>query len=69
MDSGAVQHIFGTILGAFCARHLGPDGGLAAACGRAVEATAALYAAARAELLPTPAKAHYGFNLRDVAKV
>jgi dynein heavy chain len=34
-----------------------------------VNATLSLYLMARAQFLPTPYKAHYIFNLRDVAKV
>ena len=34
-----------------------------------VEATTAVYNSIRAELLPTPSKSHYTYNLRDVSKV
>jgi dynein heavy chain len=34
-----------------------------------VAATVQLYNAIRAELLPTPNKSHYTFNLRDMGKV
>lgn len=34
-----------------------------------VTATVELYNAIRAELLPTPNKSHYTFNLRDLGKV
>ena len=34
-----------------------------------VNSTLSLYSMARLQFLPTPAKAHYQFNLRDVSKV
>ncbi len=34
-----------------------------------MEATTSVYNAIRAELLPTPSKSHYTYNLRDVSKV
>ena len=34
-----------------------------------VNSTLSLYSMARLQFLPTPAKAHYLFNLRDVSKV
>jgi dynein heavy chain len=34
-----------------------------------VAATTLMYNAIRADLLPTPSKSHYTYNLRDVAKV
>lgn len=34
-----------------------------------VSATVQLYNAIRAELLPTPSRSHYTFNLRDLSKV
>ena len=36
---------------------------------KVVSATIAVYSAIRAELLPTPAKGHYTFNMRDLSKV
>lgn len=41
-----------------------------AAMGRAiVTATVDIYQAIRKELLPTPAKSHYTYNMRDLSKV
>lgn len=38
-------------------------------CLQLVAATVQLYNAIRTELLPTPNKSHYTFNLRDMGKV
>eukprot|EP00898_Chlorokybus_atmophyticus_P006606 jgi/Chlat1/6947/Chrsp52S06617 len=61
-----------TILGAILNGFLG-DGGFQPAVrnlARAVvEASVAMYERICAELLPTPAKSHYTFNLRDLSKV
>ncbi len=35
----------------------------------AVDASVAMYRRVELELLPTPAKSHYTFNLRDLSKV
>ena len=34
-----------------------------------VQSTVEVYNSLRAELLPTPSKSHYTFNLRDLSKV
>jgi hypothetical protein len=34
-----------------------------------VSATVCIYNAIKADLLPTPSKSHYSYNLRDVSKV
>ncbi|GBF98747.1 dynein heavy chain axonemal [Raphidocelis subcapitata] len=67
MSDDTLQRIFGTILGAFCDRHLGPP--LHGIVDQLVAATTSVYNAIRADLLPTPSKSHYTYNLRDVAKV
>ena len=44
-------------------------GGVARFAKPLVAASLEVYEAAQRELLPTPAKSHYTFNLRDVSKV
>jgi len=62
----SLERIFSTIL----AWHLADFGGdVKATCSKLVACTVAVYTTISAELLPTPAKSHYTFNLRDVAKV
>ena len=36
---------------------------------RLIDATISLYDSCRGQLLPTPAKSHYVFNLRDVGRI
>lgn len=67
LADASVARIFGTILAAHTSRHC-PEAVQDAVAG-VVDATIAVYNAARAELLPTPSKSHYTFNLRDMAKV
>jgi dynein heavy chain, axonemal len=60
--------IFETILGGF----LGGssfDPALPPMTGKLVKAAVGLYNELSDKLLPTPAKSHYTFNLRDLAKV
>jgi dynein heavy chain len=66
----SVSRIFGTIF----ASHLhsaanGFSEELRALAQPLTEATVAVYNTISAELLPTPSKSHYTFNLRDLAKV
>jgi hypothetical protein len=61
-------HIFGSILSWHLSRRGFPPH-LAPLAGHLVSATLEVYSAAAAKLLPTPAKSHYLFNLRDFARV
>uniref|UniRef100_H0V0D2 Dynein axonemal heavy chain 1 n=1 Tax=Cavia porcellus TaxID=10141 RepID=H0V0D2_CAVPO len=78
MDEGSKKHIFSTILGAWIDGLLGersyrdpvPGAPHIAHCvDPLVEATVMVYATITSQLLPTPAKSHYTFNLRDLSKV
>ena len=59
--------IFRTILGSFVSANLGKD--LQPVITPGVDATFEIYETISKELLPTPNKSHYTFNLRDLAKV
>ena len=63
----SLARVFGTILD----WHMqsGFAGGVKQVSGATVEATIAVYNTISANLLPTPAKSHYTFNLRDLSKV
>jgi dynein heavy chain len=64
--SASLERIFSTIL----SWHLAESNGeVKALCNKMVACTVSVYSTISAELLPTPAKSHYTFNLRDVAKV
>ena len=64
----ALAAMFGPIVrGRFDAAIVGPD--LAALAASAVAATVDVWQRVRSRLLPTPAKPHYAFTLRDVARV
>ena len=67
MADESIQRIFTTVLGTFLRRSFDPQ--VADLCDPVVAATVALYNSIRTELLPTPSKSHYIFNLRDVARV
>ncbi|TPX59753.1 hypothetical protein SpCBS45565_g07659 [Spizellomyces sp. 'palustris'] len=66
MDNPSLQRIFSTILGSFLNR-FNPD--VQKQTDPIVAASISIYNTIRTELLPTPAKSHYTFNLRDLAKV
>ena len=67
-DTEALEHIFGTILAWFY-----DSGGFAPEIASKkdviIKATLDVYTTAIEKLLPTPAKSHYTFNLRDVSRV
>ena len=65
-SEAATKTILTTILGGFLA-DWGPE--LKALCGPLVTCATETYNRVCAELLPTPAKSHYTFNLRDLCKV
>ncbi|MBZ3886078.1 Dynein heavy chain 1, axonemal [Sciurus carolinensis] len=65
MDEISKKCIFSTILGCWIAG--APH--LATFKDSLVEATIMVYATITSQLLPTPAKSHYTFNLRDLSKV
>ena len=65
-SQASLERIFSTIL----AWHLEPfPGEVKALCNQIVGMTAAIYQTISTELLPTPTKSHYTFNLRDMSKV
>ena len=62
----ALASIFEQILGGFLVK-FEPD--VQKLCKGAVAATIEVYKSISMELLPTPSKFHYTFNLRDISKV
>lgn len=66
MEDISLQRIFTTILGGFLDRF---PAEIAARTDSLVDASISIYNTIRNEMLPTPAKSHYTFNLRDMAKV
>ena len=65
-DAASLGKIFNVIL-SWSAREF--SGGVKAAVPSVVQATIDMYAAITVAMLPTPAKSHYTFNLRDLSKV
>jgi dynein heavy chain len=66
MENSSLQRIFSTIMSAFLEKF---SSEIAAKIDSLVSASIHIYNTIRSELLPTPAKSHYTFNLRDLAKV
>ena len=67
MSDESCVRIFYTILGATLGKSFAP--GIAELSSAVTAATISIYNTVRADLLPTPAKSHYTFNLRDLARV
>jgi dynein heavy chain len=67
MSDKSLVRIFDSILGATLVKKFQPE--IAALSATFVEATVEVYNVVRRDLLPTPAKSHYTFNLRDLARV
>ncbi|KAJ3214893.1 Dynein heavy chain 1, axonemal [Dinochytrium kinnereticum] len=66
MENESLARIFTTILGSFLQK-FPPE--ISRRTDQIVQASIIIYNTIRAELLPTPAKSHYTFNLRDLSKV
>jgi hypothetical protein len=66
MSDASKSIIFGTILRGFLANF---EGGIVAMTDDIVNASIEVFATIARDLLPTPSKSHYTFNLRDLAKV
>jgi dynein heavy chain len=65
-DEDSLNRIFATVVGKFLAALPRDVAGLS---GAAVSATLEVYGIVLKEMLPTPAKSHYTFNMRDVSKI
>jgi len=68
MEDDSYRRIFSTILGAFFTNNDFPEP-LRTHVNDIVDATIDVFSAVCRELLPTPKKSHYTFNMRDMAKV
>ena len=66
MSNASKSIIFGSILSNFLTNF---EGGIVSMAEDIVKASIDLFATICVELLPTPSKSHYTFNLRDLAKV
>jgi dynein heavy chain len=67
IDPDGMTRIFATILGWFMGQFTSISA--AAVVQPVVQATLEVFQTVSVELLPTPSKSHYTFNLRDIAKV
>ncbi|XP_043194572.1 dynein axonemal heavy chain 12-like isoform X3 [Amphibalanus amphitrite] len=67
-SDATMSKIFTTLLSVYM-RNCGFSADMLSQASAIVSATIEVYAAAMANLLPTPAKSHYTFNLRDLARV
>lgn len=67
-DNASYTRIYTAISAWWAARARLPDA-VGALLPKLVGATLALYADLRRQLLPTPAKSHYVYNMRDLSKV
>ncbi|XP_049894014.1 dynein axonemal heavy chain 1 [Epinephelus moara] len=65
MEDASKKKIFSTILGSW----MGPVPAIQPLNEPLVDATIHVYSTITSQLLPTPAKSHYTFNLRDLSKV
>ncbi|CAJ1051390.1 LOW QUALITY PROTEIN: dynein heavy chain 1%2C axonemal [Xyrichtys novacula] len=65
MEDASKKRIFSTILGSW----MGPVPAIQPLNEPLVDATIRVYSMITSQLLPTPAKSHYTFNLRDLSKV
>uniref|UniRef100_UPI0037E91524 dynein axonemal heavy chain 1 n=1 Tax=Semicossyphus pulcher TaxID=241346 RepID=UPI0037E91524 len=65
MEDASKKRIFSTILGSW----MGPVPAIQPLNESLVDATIRVYSTITSQLLPTPAKSHYTFNLRDLSKV
>jgi dynein heavy chain len=67
MQDASLKKIFGTILSTFAEANFGEE--IQNLTATITDASIKLYNTIRAEMLPTPSKSHYTFNLRDLAKI
>ncbi|GLI65190.1 hypothetical protein VaNZ11_008652 [Volvox africanus] len=68
-DSDNLSTIFSTLVDWWLRKYNYQAGGVSRLARPLVAASLEVYQLAQRELLPTPAKSHYTFNLRDVSKV
>ncbi len=66
LSAKSMKHIFASILGGFLKSEI-PE--LAGNVGKLVDGSIELYLGIQQNLLPTPSKSHYTYNLRDLSQV